>query len=477
MNERVGAGAGFSRRRVLKGLAVGTLATAAGAALPPALAAAAEGGPAAYNNYDVIVVGGGFAGVTAARQLRRKGLSVLLLEARDRVGGRTWTSTFEGEQVEMGGTWIDPLQTNVWAETQNQGIGIVADAAPSRALFPTATGMGYFTVEEAFGGQGELLALFSEQAQALFPQPYSPLANSTALSSADLLTVRDRINQLTSLTTQQKRWLDAGVGPISGLSTRGAMTDFLHWWSLCNYDAATYHGINTYRPTTGMAGLINGMLSQNAPEVKLNSPVAGVTDTGSGVSVRLRSGSVYTARACVMAVPVNVWRTISFSPSLSSLRLRASQETIGVPTARKFWVHMRSSLGNTYVNAPESYSVNVMVPYKQTSQGYLMIGFSVDPNLNVSSITSVQSAIRQLVPDATVLSLKSANWGSEQYALGGWSFRRPRQLTELLSAIQQPQGRITFATSDIASGWSGYVDGAMESGMRAALQTQTILGV
>ncbi|GGP64964.1 flavin monoamine oxidase family protein [Saccharothrix coeruleofusca] len=476
MFDRSGTGAGVSRRRLLKGMAAGALATAAGAALPPALAAAAQGGPTAQADYDVIVVGGGFAGVTAARQLRRKGLAVLLLEARDRVGGRAWTSTFEGEQVEMGATWIDPLQTNVWAETQNQGISIVADSAPGRALFPTDTGMGYFSVEEAFGGQGELLARFSEQARALFPQPYSPLSNPTALAQADQLTVRDRINAL-SLTTREKRWLDAGVGPISGLSTRGAMTDFLHWWALCNYDAATYHGINTYRPSTGMAGLLNKMLSRDAPDVKLNSPVTAVNDSGSQVSVRTKSGTTYTARACVMAVPVNVWRTISFTPALSSLRLRASQETIGVGTARKFWVHLRSSLGNTYVNAPESYSVNVMVPYKQTSQGYLMIGFSVDPNLDVSNTTAVQNAIRALVPDAQVLALKGANWGSDPYALGGWSFRRPRQLTELLSAIQKPQGRIAFAGSDIASGWSGYVDGAMESGVQAALQTQSILGV
>ena len=58
---------------------------------------------------DVAVIGGGFAGITAARDLQKRGFKVLLLEARDRLGGRTWHKQVNGFAVELGGTWIHQL--------------------------------------------------------------------------------------------------------------------------------------------------------------------------------------------------------------------------------------------------------------------------------------------------------------------------------------------------------------------------------
>ena len=60
---------------------------------------------------DVVIVGAGPAGLTAARELRKAGLSVAVLEARDRVGGRTWTDTVDGAMLEIGGQWVSPDQT------------------------------------------------------------------------------------------------------------------------------------------------------------------------------------------------------------------------------------------------------------------------------------------------------------------------------------------------------------------------------
>ena len=61
------------------------------------------------SKYDVIVIGAGFAGLIATRELsRRHGLNVLIIEGRDRIGGRTWTAKALGEEFEMGGTWVRP---------------------------------------------------------------------------------------------------------------------------------------------------------------------------------------------------------------------------------------------------------------------------------------------------------------------------------------------------------------------------------
>lgn len=85
-------------------------------------------------SYDVIIVGAGFTGLRAARELvRHYGLSVLIVEGRDRIGGRTWTAQAFGEDFEMGGTWVRDLLLNLnTAESKMpRSIGINHTSTPS----------------------------------------------------------------------------------------------------------------------------------------------------------------------------------------------------------------------------------------------------------------------------------------------------------------------------------------------------------
>ena len=71
---------------------------------------------------DVVIVGAGPAGLTAARELKKAGLSVAVLEARDRVSGRTWTDTIDGAMLEIGGQWVSPDQTELLALIDELGL-------------------------------------------------------------------------------------------------------------------------------------------------------------------------------------------------------------------------------------------------------------------------------------------------------------------------------------------------------------------
>ncbi|MEV4630616.1 FAD-dependent oxidoreductase [Micromonospora sp. NPDC049523] len=459
-----------SRRTVLKAIATTGLAGTAGTFVAPPAATAGRN----RSDYDAIVVGAGFAGVTAARELRRAGLRTLVLEARNRIGGRTWTDSFMGESIELGGSWVHETQTHIWQEISRQEVTVLADSGPDRTIFPVGDGFQFFPPEESFGHQGELVARFCQGAEEYFPRPHEPLYRADLLRSLDRLTLRDRLNQM-GLSAQDESWLTGITGGLAGTSTRGALTQLGHWWALSGWNAEQYYSLNTFRPQQGMAGILQTMLADAPPELRLNSPVRTIADDGRRVRVTTVAGQTFAASAVVVAVPVNVWKNIRFAPGLSPERLRATHQTIGAPHSKKFWMHIRSDIGRSYAYAPEGYPVDTLVPHRELADGQIMIGFSVHPTLDVSNLAQLQAAVRLIVPDAEVVAARAQDWGRDPYALGGWSFRRPGQLVDLLAQIQRPQGRIAFATADIASGWSGYVDGAIESGLRAASQVAPLV--
>lgn len=91
--------------------------------------------------FDAVVIGAGYAGLTAARDLTFAGSMVLLLEARDRIGGRTWTSSVDGYLYEMGGTWISWNQPHVYREISRYGL-----AGDLQASFDGSKGLNAFEV-------------------------------------------------------------------------------------------------------------------------------------------------------------------------------------------------------------------------------------------------------------------------------------------------------------------------------------------
>src|SRR3984957_15243871 len=89
---------------------------------------------------DVVVIGAGFAGLVAARELGRAGLGVLVLEARDRVGGRTWTDRRLGHDLELGGTWGHWGQPHTWGQMTRYGREITRSPAVEEAYWLGAGG-------------------------------------------------------------------------------------------------------------------------------------------------------------------------------------------------------------------------------------------------------------------------------------------------------------------------------------------------
>ncbi|MEU3568919.1 NAD(P)/FAD-dependent oxidoreductase [Kitasatospora sp. NPDC036755] len=461
------AGAGLDRsvprvprRTLLKAAGAATLATAAGAAVAPS--AWAEGG--GRTAFDVIVVGAGLAGVTAARELRAKGKQVLLLEARNRIGGRTWTDTFRGQQIERGGTWVDPTQPHVWRELARYQVPLTADQWSDRVILPTLTGFQEYDATVAYQRQAQLFTQYFAGATTLFPKPFEPLTRQDLLQDADRYSLRDRLDQLNYAPADEIR-LTSTTSLFGGTSKRGAYSHLAQWWALAGGTFEGFHNVNTYRPLNGTVSLLNAILTDAAPTVRLNSPVASIVQQGTEARVTTRAGEQFTAPEVILAVPVNVWRTITFDPPLPEPHRLASTAGIGVPHERKIWLDLKQPAGRFVAEAPEGYPICIM---GRLNDGQHVVAFAIQPGFDVNDRTKVEAAVKQVVPQAELVDYTATDWDTEEFSLGAGAFRQPFQLTTLFHQIQQPHGRVKFAGGDIANGWSGYMDGAVESGLRAA---------
>ncbi|MFE7553634.1 flavin monoamine oxidase family protein [Streptomyces gardneri] len=460
------------RRTALKATGLAAVAASAGSL---AFGGTAHAGPAqvteeARREYDVIVVGAGFAGAAAARELRSRGLQVLVLEARNRVGGRVYTDSYLGRKIELGGQWIHPAQTFAVEELNRYNIPLVTEIQPEVAIYPTASGPTTFAPDVVFGRLGEMLAQLFEGSRQYFERPRDPLFRADLLRSVDPLSLHDRISQL-NLSAQDAGWLSSQVAGFAGGSSRdGALTSLAQWWAHTGWNADGWFSLMSQRVgLNGMSGLVRAMLYEEPLTIKLNTPVTAIADTGSGVSVVTANRGTFRASHVVVAVPTNVWKDITFAPGLPKVHADAAVEGIGVRRTVKLWMQVKGVSPLTLCQGYEGQRIESLFPTAKLSDGsHLMIGFAFDPTFDPTSLSQVQAAVREYLPTAQVVSVRSHDWGTDPYARGAQALRRPGQLLRQLPDIQRPYGRIAFAGGDLASVWNGFVDGAIESGRAAA---------
>jgi monoamine oxidase len=417
---------------------------------------------------DAVVVGGGFAGVAAARELQNAGLHTVLLEARDRLGGRTWTVDFAGARVEMGGGWVHWHQPHIWAELTRYGIPIHEDNwTYDAALFGRPPRR--YPADEAFAKVRDLFSRYAAADRSALPLPHDPLHAASALLDRDRLSMEDRLGEM-RMPASDRQWITGLLYEIAGspLDQAGLMP-VLRWMALCDWEIDKWYDTSRYRPVGGTVAVLEAMLSGGQVDVRLSSPVSAVSVSDDAVRVSTRSGETLAARFGVMAVPVNLWPTIEFSPLLPRSHCEAATAGMGKPHMDKVWIHVRGDIGRVFAQLPAPEPLNFFWTYQQDGDRQLIIGINANPSLDVSDKQQVAATICQYVPEIEeVLDVRGHAWGADQYSRGGNTCHRPGQLTRYLADLQQPLGRLAFAGADIASGWVGYMDGAVESGIRAA---------
>ncbi|KXG51288.1 Amine oxidase [Penicillium griseofulvum] len=142
--------------------------------------------------FDVAVIGAGMAGIIAARDLSEKGYEVVLLEARDQIGGRTYMDHACGTVMELGGAYVHWTQPHIWRELQRLGITVNAPMQEGRSYWLADGAVNSGTSEDFYGRVTPLREQLFADSRARFPMPFDP----TALDNTEIEkeSIEDRIN-------------------------------------------------------------------------------------------------------------------------------------------------------------------------------------------------------------------------------------------------------------------------------------------
>lgn len=418
---------------------------------------------------DAIVIGAGWAGVIAARQLKEAGLDVQVLEAQDRVGGRVKWGRIDPEidlEIEWGGTYVPPM------ERQTPLMGIEMKRYGFDTVMTNSPQVQYWWLNKEFI-ESKLPVPF-DKIPAFEKLLYCMSRDAHRLSTdhfpgeeaADLDVTAAEWMARNEIDTHVKEWWFATSALYMG--ARPDEVSMLHilWW-IAEQDHSLWKMETTpiARINRGAATLVKAIVDDAGIDIRFESPVKSVVQHDDHVVVTLVSGETFVAKRIVVATPSNLWRDIEFSPALTAPKQKFTTDGhAGIAT--KWFALLR--------NAPDFSGIGwgVATQWIKTEytipEGRIVIGFGIDGFDGGDDEDAFRAAIHTYVPEAEIVKVWRHDWVKDPYAQSGWCAYRAGQMTELGEAMRDPEGRLYFATADIARVYNGWMEGGIETGLEAS---------
>ncbi|MFM1897248.1 MAG: hypothetical protein RLZZ385_2322 [Pseudomonadota bacterium] len=443
------------RRRFLQGAAVSLLGAPTVLAQSP--------GP------DVMIIGAGLTGLIAARELNQRGYSTLVLEARERMGGRTHTAEFAGQSIELGGTWVHHTQPYIWAEIERYGLALEAMPAGGGGLALWSEGQLLRPAGAAMAEGLRGMDLFCADAMALYPDPYAPLQIGN--NPLENLSVRERMAGL-AISQAGKDALEAIFATLfNGPLDQVAASEPVRLYALAGYSASgLLASVSGTKFKDGTRSLVDGIFQHGRSEVHFGRMVTELRQSSDSVTATLVGGDEVSARLAIVTIPLNVLSFIRFSPGLNRDKRRAVAQ-VHAGNGVKIFVKVAGDNGGRSILAPQAHSIDWVVTQSHNPQESVLILFSSDPvRLDPLQPELVARELASLMPGVQILEQKYWHWTNDPFARGTWCSFQPGRGRDTLNAMLAPDRRLLFASADWAMGWRGFMDGAIESGLRAARQ-------
>jgi monoamine oxidase len=440
---------------------------------------------------DYLVIGAGVAGLTAAYELKKQGASVLVLEARDRVGGRTWSGDLEGAEIDHGGEWIGAGQPRVYRLIQELGL---------RTFATYDTGLKVLELEghtSTYRGTIPHLAPWKLLQIQLAIWVVDYWANrldtalpweSTGASEWDATTL-DVTRRKFMGSAGARAVMDAAIRTIFGAES-GELS-MLHFLAYVHSAAGMNNLISTdsgfqHDRIAGGAQAITLALARCIGDdcLLLSQPAAAIAQDADGATVTTTAGVSYRSRRVIVAVPVPLGGRIAFSPQLPALRLQLMQRT-GMGAAVKCFVRYERPFWREKGFSGEAASGDgpVATTFDQCSENgqaasllafvggkYARTWHRRDP------LERKQLILDKLAcyfgPEARQpIAYDETDWCGEYWSGGGPVALFPTGVLSVHGpALREPAGRIHWAGTETARQCMGFIEGAVESGQRAAAE-------
>ncbi|MGW3289807.1 flavin monoamine oxidase family protein [Streptomyces sp. NPDC001002] len=450
---------------------------------------------------DVVVVGAGISGLVTARAVAAAGRSVAVVEARDRVGGRVWNHTLAGGAVvELGGAFVGPTQDRILALAGELGIKTFKQYEQGRNVYITRTGRRHTyrgttppsptVLPDALHLQ---LRLNSMSRQVPVDAPW----NAPKAAEWDATSVRTWLRKNT-VNPRTSDLLLAYLHPLLGADPSEMSLLFLLWY-LATAGDESHPG--TFDRSAGITGgaqesrivggsqLIPLRIAEKLGEaVVLDAPVRRITQDDDHVLVVSDAGDFRAGRA-VVAMPPQLCGQIDFDPLPPPLR---QQMVIRRPMGRLMKVHVvydtpfwremglcggavmdEDPVRITFENSPPDASVGVMMTF---------IGGTSWQDWGNRPVEERRAAV--LKAYAKLFGPKALNpldyieqdWTRERWTGGApTAIAGPGVISTYGSQIRTPVGRVHWAGTETATYWTGYMEGAVRAGERAAAEVLAVL--
>jgi putrescine oxidase len=441
---------------------------------------------------DVVIIGAGPSGMTAAYELTKAGLSVAVVEARDRVGGRTWNNTIDGAWLELGGQWVSPDQTALIGLLGELGLGTYSRYRDGDSVYvaPDGTRTRYtgemFPVDaDTEAEMNKLIETMDALAAAMNPEePW----NHPQARELDIISFH---HWLRSQSGNEEACNNIGLFIAGGMLTKPAHAFSALQAVFMAASAGSFTNlvddnfILDKRVIGGMQGVSLTIAEKLGGDVFLNSPARTVRwekNDGGYLATVIADGVTVTAKRVVMAVPPNLYSRVSFEPPLPRRQHQMHQhQSLGLVIKvhavydTPFW--RADGLSGTGFSA----SSLVQEVYDNTNYGDTrgtLVAFISDEKADYAFSLSAEQrqkeiteSLAEFLGDAALepVVYYESDWGSEEwtrgayaasYDLGGLHRYGPDQLT--------PVGPIHWSCSDLAAEGYQHVDGAVRMGQFTA---------
>ncbi|XP_078428830.1 polyamine oxidase 3-like isoform X2 [Wolffia australiana] len=452
-----------------------------------------------------IVIGAGFAGVAAARTLRDASFNVVLLESRDRIGGRVHTDYSFGFPVDMGASWLhgvceeNPLAPVIGRmglplyRTSGDNSVLFDHDLESYALFDdNGTQIPHYLVTKV----GEVFEAILKEAS-----PCSSLCPNFCLSVCQRLQVSasgsmqtDKLRGDQSNDMSIKQAIEIVLANRPDLRQEGLAHEVLLWyicrmegWFSTDSDKISLNSWDKEELLSGGHGLmVRGYLPvinklAKGLDIRLNHKVTKIKWGRNGAAVSVANGKVFVADAVVIAVPVGVLKTrrIQFEPTLPAWKEAAiSEMEVGVENkialhfGTVFWpnVEFLGVVSSTAYCC--SYFLNL---HKATGHPVLIYMPAGNLARDIEKMSDVEAAafafaqVKKILPQASEpMQYLVSRWGGDENSLGSYSYDGVGKAHEVYEKLRIPVDNLFFAGEATSAAYPGTVHGAFSTGVMAA---------